>query len=286
MSEANDKKIVTLNSTSIVTYLECPRKFQYSAERSLALKGGKYEALDKGELMHHLICRWFELRIARDPKPLVTITEELRQLGGRFNSLEKEDLEFLRQRFYAYTMFWADDQARPLVIDGKCAVEIGFSVKIYEDDSFIFILEGRLDRVAEQQGIQFILDHKTQSRKHEYHRRRPQFLNYALGAQLSGLPINKLSVDYIGLQQTINKDTFRRDMFSYSPGVLEEWKEYLIRRVYMPIACDIGFMKELGSCEGTWSPCPFIELCEAPSSRAVEELITLKYEKRERHRSW
>ena len=281
-----EKKIVTLNSTSIVTYLECPRKFVYSVERSLSPKGARSEAMDKGELMHHLICRWFELRMQRDTNPLVTITNELRSLNGHFNSLEKDDLEFLRQRFYAYTMYWADDQARPLVIDGKAAVEIGFSVKIFEDDEFIFILEGRLDRVAEQQGIQFILDHKTQSRKHEYHRRRPQFLNYALGAQLSGLPINKLGVDYIGLQQTINKDTFRRDMFSYSPGVLNEWKEYLVQRVYIPLALQFTREKELGSCEGVWSPCPFIELCEAPSERAIEELIQLKYEKRERHRSW
>lgn len=280
-----DKKILTLNSTNIATFLECPRKYKYSAEQSLVTKNFRSEAMDKGELMHHLICRWFELRMARDKNPLVTITEEMRLLNGRFNSLEKEDLEFLRQRFFAYTMFWSDDQAKPLVLNGKVAVEVGFTVKIFEDSDFIFLLEGRLDRVAEQQGITFLLDHKTFSRKYDYSHRRPQFLNYVLGAQLSGLLINKICIDYIGLTQTINKETFRRDMFSYPQGTIQEWKQFLIDRVYFPIARG-DFYKNRGACAGAWYPCYFIELCDCPSKRAEEELIQLKYEKREQHRSW
>lgn len=289
MSETREsaKRIITLNSTAIVIYLECPKKYDFAVIQSLARKGFKSEAMGKGEIFHHLICRYWALKLEKHPKPFIAITEELRAMKANFSYIPEEDLEALRQRFFAYSIFWESDPAKPLVIEGKLAMEIGFSVKIFESDEYIFILEGRLDRIATQQGIDFLLDHKTQSRKSDYHWRRPQFLNYILGAQLSGMNINKLMVDYIGLQQTINKDTFRRDMFSYTQSAIKEWHQYLINRIYKPIAenGDI-WLKERGSCEGTYSPCLYNELCDAPSARAEQELIQLNYEKVEQHRSW
>ena len=66
MAHPTEKKIITLNSTAIAIYLECPMKYNYASLQCLSLKGAKREAMDKGELMHHLICRWIELRADRD----------------------------------------------------------------------------------------------------------------------------------------------------------------------------------------------------------------------------
>ena len=282
----NNKKITTLNSTAIVHFLECPRKYNYASVQALAPKGVFSEAMGKGEIFHHLICKYWQLKLEKHPKPFLAITEELRNKREEFAYISNEDLDFLRQRFFAYSIFWESDPARPLVMEGKLAIEIGFSVKIYEDDENIFILEGRLDRIATQQGIDFLLDHKTQSRKSTYHWRRPQFMNYILGAQIQGMPINKLMVDYIGLQQTIGKDTFRRDMFQYPPSAIKEWHNYIIERIFKPVSLGKITFKERGSCEGTYSPCTYNDLCDAPSDRAESELIELKFERREPHRSW
>lgn len=281
----SEKKIVVLNSTAIAIYLECPQKYDFAVLQSLVRKGQKNEAMGKGEIFHHLICKYWQLKLEKHPKPFIAITEELTQLRSNFSYISNEDLEFLRQRFFAYSIFWESDPAKPLILEGKLAMEIGFTVKIYEDQEFIFLLEGRLDRIATQQGIDFLLDHKTQGRKYDYYWRRPQFMNYVLGAQEQGMQVNKLMVDYIGLQQTINKDTFRRDMFSYPSSAIREWKQYLIDRIYFPIARG-KIYKERGSCEGVYAPCIYNDLCDAPSARGLEELITLNFEKTEQHRSW
>jgi hypothetical protein len=126
----------------------------------------------------------------------------------------------VRTRLKDYFMKYANTDFMPL---SEGHVEVGFSEPIYEDDENLFILEGRLDAIAQQQGLNMIVDHKFQFKQHWLYPKSIQFKNYALVGKICLLMIN-----YIRLHKQLTDETLARVLVSFTVPELLAWKKELI----------------------------------------------------------
>jgi hypothetical protein len=173
---------------------------------------------------------------------------------------EKEFLLFVIDRFNQYQFRYLQGDFIPLVKGGKPSVEIGFSTVIYEDDKYVFILEGRIDLLGLYKEFKVFIDHKTQSRDSRLYDWKVQFLCYALATGL-----NRGVVNYFGLQKGYEDGkTLRHQLFYIPDWKKEEFKQYIISEVYFPIAQGI-FKPNFNSCAGPDEkrPCAFSMICNA-----------------------
>ena len=193
------------------------------------------------------------------------------------------------KRFGQYIFRWAatGNDFKPLVNKGKAAVEVGFSVILYEDSEYLFIIEGRLDLITEVNEVTFWVDHKSQERFATLYRFKPQFMTYALATKLPGI------INYIGLQKELQNNSLRRtELITFPKWRLDAWETYLISNVFIPLAKTLalnkGFQSNYESCGGSFDsyPCQFTEICECGSEEMKEQVKKFKYVEIERWKPW
>ena len=167
----------------------------------------------------------------------------------------------LREYFLKY-------QANDFTAVSPESVEVGFSEPIYEDSQNLFVLEGRIDLIGQQQGLDLLVDHKFQLRKHNLYKKSIQFRNYALIAKKLMLIIN-----YVRLSDKANDDTLVRDIASFTVPELLDWKKKLIQ-IFFDIKEAIqtqNFDQNWSSCSGKYGyPCSFATLCEEVNKDVVQ----------------
>lgn len=318
----SEKQVIIADSTQIDAFMTCERLWNYAHRLRLAPASNagarSSDAMNMGTLGHSFMERYYkdidrsiELALEYDPD------NETCECGHKFNqhlhpTHEIEDhgclicnaidtkeycagwrpklfpLDALkrnevRQRFreYCYTYSRGND----IVPASPESVEVGFSHKLYEDDDYLFVLEGRFDIAdATISGMPCIVDHKFQLRKHDIYKKSIQFRNYAMVKRVTMLVVN-----YVRLSKTVDKDTFKRDIASFTAEEHTAWEQELIS-IYKRMALAVyggssskyvsydiksgEFEPRWSSCSGRFGyACDFTPLCEElnPQLKAMKQ---------------
>lgn len=304
---------IALDATQITEYSFCPLSWYYRYREHLARTGADRKSLDLGTIMHLYLAEYYDQQsqgISYDEAAKAAViklkdNKEIHELdpSGEFN-------QFIGQRFIAYVMKYSQSDFRAFKTAGlplqsavatNAAIEVGFSKKIYEDSNFTFIIEGRIDLLAYIDDKIYFVDHKTQGRKANLYKYKPQFLTYALATELEyGL------INYIGMTKEVNNDTFRRELIKFPKWMVERWRYYIIDKVFLPLAIKLEkyqwirehvnddqilrfttnlerklFESErrLTSCSGAFDsmPCMFTDLCETSDPQMVQNIKSFQY---------
>lgn len=236
-----NKTVIVLDSSRIKTHLECPEKFNISyrqhRRKTWVTSQWKKDYSSQGTYVHTLLETYYNLR-ALNPK--MNSLEHGTAALNLFQSLKlapkmKLPPEFetlVNVRFMQYVIKNSLGDYNPLVRNGVPAHEVRFSIKLYEDESVIFILEGRIDLLCtvgiQGNTVKAFIDHKTQERTSEMYEWTPQTLSYALATGF-----NYGGFNYFGLQQKYDeKTTLHRDFFFIPDWKIAHWKKYIIEEVY------------------------------------------------------
>lgn len=177
----------------------------------------------------------------------------------------------VRNRLLEYFFKYQHNDFKPI---SEQSIEVGFSEPIFEDAENLFVLEGRIDMLANMDGASFpiIVDHKFQMREHELYAKSIQFRNYALIGR-----VNLLMVNYIRLHKAVKDTTLQRELVNFTVFEHAAWKKKLIEIYFR-----IKRLKELGdsgktidqnfsACPGRFNyACHYTQLCEEPQESVVK----------------
>lgn len=214
--------------------------------------------------------------------------------------LDKQERESVKQRVLEYT--FAEGAAFPeLRARSPESVEVGFSQVLYEDESRLYILEGRIDfigQIANNVELGWA-DHKFQDRRRDLYLKSIQFRNYS---QALEMPIGV--VNYIRFAAKFEKETtFKRSVISFSRAEIQSWRSNLIQ-IYKKVEEAVNqpsvpeyenqwydpmdSLRNRSACSGRFGyPCDYTPLCEEFNN---PQLIQLKeksdFDVREPWRSW
>lgn len=323
-----DKIVLTLDSSQIDTFLTCPTLWHYSYQRNLeSISSNPNVPMDMGTYGHKLLEIIYKERAkgngstAIDTAFAYNIDKETCHcshgyhkhtaiLGLRLGSckstgcncesfqgiefpLSAPDRQFVRDRVLEYT-FVEGSGIPELIPHSPDHVEVGFSYKLYEDDSRLYILEGRIDLLGQiaPNVTEGWADHKFQMRERDLYLKSIQFRNYSLATGFSLGVVN-----YIRFAKKVEKDkTFKRAVISFSRLEIESWKANLIE-IYHKIEeankendwyNPLDRWRNRAACAGKFGyPCQFTKLCE---NFMLPELIkineTNEYHKKPEWKPW
>jgi len=180
--------------------------------------------------------------------------------------------------------------------NGVPAVELGFSKILFENESRIYIVEGRIDLISKFEDKLFFTDHKTQGTKKDLYGFKTQFLTYAWATGLSDGLIN-----YVGTTKEPNKDTFRRQHINFPKHMIDLWKDQMtgiFNDIYYqthelsekaPIEnSDRAFGRRLTSCAGAFesNPCQYIPICTSQTLEMKQSIKKFNFVESKIWRPW
>jgi hypothetical protein len=121
-------------------------------------------------------------------------------------------------------------------------------------------------------------------RQHNLYKKTVQFRNYALATDK-----NMMIVNYIRMTKKVDKDTFRRDIASFTKPELGVWRGRLLQ-----IYDQVAHAKRYGTYEQRWSACsgrysqqcPFTALCEEWDTGLIESKKQTMYKIKEAFKPW
>ena len=288
------KTIITLDSSQIKQFLICPESWNLKYQQQLRKSGywtKKYA--DAGTIFHYLLDRYYTFKSfekEKDPIKCANNAVKLLKIHGLENELgiSDEDRAFIRERFTQYSFNYMNDPMRVLGSGTKLGVETGFSVVIYEDAHYIFVLEGKIDLLADLGGIICFVDHKTRARSDlNLYGLKIQFLCYSLATGFRYGMYN-----YIGMAAKYDpKKTFERKLHYIPEWRVKEFKEYIIENVYRHLANKQHYTmpRNLNSCSGPDEkrPCEYCMLCDNRNDQKIYDGIKKQfYEKAPRWSPW
>lgn len=277
--------VLALDASQISQYLHCPRSWYFRYHKGLTRAGLKRTALDKGSLVHQLCDLYYNLRAMNPGVPAMVhgtaVINLIKNWKNTFN-LSKEDTEFLCMRFFQYVATYMAHDFIPVTKSGLPSVELGFSKVLHEDENVLYVVEGRIDLIADFGGFRHFVDHKTQGQAKALYQYCPQFLTYAWATGLQRGMIN-----YFGLQKEMTKDTFRRQAIFFPAWKLKEWERKMVA-VFDSIRIDLenpdflpfnAATMNQQSCGGAFNsaPCMFTQLCETASSAMRQSMEAQNY---------
>jgi len=275
------KITLILDSQALSAYQLCARKYLFGYEQDLTPVETK-KALEKGTLIH----AFFEYRnkgLLAGQK-LDALLLEIAGLMNEPSDLPREEKLFLYMRFIQYHKYWKlNDQRYKLI-----SCEEGFSKTLYEDDTYLFIYEGRIDATYYDNREQFYFwrDYKSRSQNNAIYTHNNQAMGYSWALEGKG------EYDYIGLQADKTKNLsdkephklFERVEVKFRQGALDDWVSNTIAW-YHKILEDQRFIKSQSACQTQYGVCRFRHLCERHES-LHPSIIQTKYKKREKWKAW
>jgi hypothetical protein len=221
-----------IDSTMLVTWRACPRKFYYSFCENLAPAGQSVDLLFGGAIARGL--QVAREAFFRDGKP-ASLAENMGihaalQFYGDFVPPEKKRAkawEGLLLTMDAYFRQWplATDPAKPF----KNAIEFSFALPMpgtRRPDGKPWIYCGRFDMFSEIDTILHIVDEKTTGSSFSFSwadswTLRNQFLGYVWGAQQHGFRVNKVLVR--GISVLLTKIEFAQAIVTVHPHLIDRW---------------------------------------------------------------
>lgn len=273
------KFTLVLDSSQITNFLECPEQWNNQYQKRLFLVGAiPSEAMNAGTYGHKILDLYYKDKyqglafneaaaraMSYDPDKdtcecgcsvdshkylsLINLTECQRckhclAFRPKHFELDTSIRMAVQNRLREYFFTYQSNDFKPL---SEQHVEVGFSEAIFEDDSNLFVLEGRIDLIGTIQGLNCIVDHKFQLSRHYLYEKSIQFKNYALISKTLMVFIN-----YIRLSKSVDKTTLQRVPVSFTVPELLVWKQELIKiffRVKQAIL-NSNFEKCWASCKG------------------------------------
>lgn len=260
MSKVN----LVLDATMFDTFLVCPEKFNNRFNKN-KVTTTKAEPLDKGSLIHvgkeaynKALATGDKWEKAVD-KSLVAVRVEA---AGPDCDLSSRDVDRVLEVLEEHSTYWRiADQGRVYN-----AIEKPFSYTLYEDDTFRFIMIGKIDLVFSDNVYKKTpSDYKTYSRDFPLRRNTIQFSNYAYAMQS-----NILFVDRVGFQTSVKpSEKFKRVPMSYDPLYFEQWKKNMIKWFfeYYDCAADNEWPMNTTSCDKFNRICEYFEVCDTSGER-------------------
>lgn len=274
---SEEKFTLILNSHSLTAFQECETRYMYSALIGIeGLVQKKY--MEKGTI----VAEWAQLYYYNKIKPRLSFERALinpmvwtSRIAKRLNVPSKEAFDVFRACFQ-YREHWKDETWVPL------AVERGFSKVLYEDDSNLFIYEGRPDLVCLDNGVSKTLvvsDLKTQSQQYSYY----QFNNQALG-YLWNFEGANFVYNYIKFTKEVE---FRREAFQFHQVQIDKWVSDTTEW-YFRVKQSLQRNKFLQSlnCQSKWGLCAYHPICEQPRDDMKLAVIRSRFKTRKIYRSW
>jgi|GEM_PF-7016117 len=277
-----EKTVVTLDASQMDVFGACETKWGFLYKENLRPvywdKTGT-EKMDLGTLFHELLLRYYRIR-ALTPGTNYMLDGD-KALEDFFKSGKIQELgfdlqetgSFIRRRWADYIMKYPSNiDFIPIVANGKPGVEVGFTKKLFEDETRIYLVEGKLDILSITQHKQPIFwDHKSQEQARTFFDYTIQFLTYswATGYRYGG-------INYIGTQKEVNKNSFRRQMIFFPEEMIDEWEAKMLtyfHKVYSHMRLGVKLDKNLSICGGNFKyyPCIFSRICWNPPEK--QELI-------------
>lgn len=204
------------------------------------------------------------------------------QLDAEKLELDPSDFDLVFSRFALYVANYSENDFVVAKSGRVTGIELGFAKKIgdffsswipatYPKDDCDFIIDGRIDLLIEKMDSLCWVDHKTESQSRDLYSRKVQFRTYDLALHLNpdGSITDEVGygqINYLGLQVKPTPKTFRRDLFVYTPEQREEWRQYIIRKVFTPIylAADHENEQNFSSCVTEYGLCDFTDVCDHP----------------------
>jgi len=301
------RQTLILDSTQLVTYDECPQKWEYGdVEQLVQISGDERDSMDMGSYGHKLLENYYR-GIALGLKPDNAYREALKSPMPLGLKLSKDRQNAVLDKFQFYWLKYGagingsqdiiPDRKRKYVIKTDTAtnlpidtyeyipmVEMGFSHKLYESKEYLFVLEGMIDLIGTVDGMRVFMDHKWQERKRNLYKKSVQFKNYALVTKSCVGIIN-----YVRMADKLSDDTFKRELISFSPQELRWWNQELIEK-FISMAKNLQTLKmerRWGSCSGKFGyKCQFTDLCEQYNPDIREAMKHAGYKKKELWQPW
>jgi len=286
---------ITLDASQLELFEVCPRKWYYAHVLNLAPLQAR-RSFDIGSYYHDCLEFYYKLPL----QGITDITEKFKMvvdhsadenLLNLYGIKSTEDRLFHRKRLIDYFAKWQDEDAALKMV----AVEQGFSTLLYEDNYRRYILEGKIDIVAEdrQLGL-FVMDHKTQARFDDRWEFNHQVCNY-----LSFTKANYFVYNYIGLQQSLPKEGMRRMIYKPHEGMLEQWRSEVLvtfEELYAYMQCQTDlysgnegkYPRRRAACDNSkYGLCQFHKICSIPDgSKWVPAVFSAYKEQEKRWRPW
>lgn len=295
-----------LDSSQLSTYWECPEKWHISYLENITKENTVDEPVTAGTYGHKLLERYYE-GIATGKSHSEAVAYALAHKLPLDYPLSADMKGRVVKRFNDYWMTYCTNDVTPALgkpthsiveQDGsfldtytpKALVEQGFSYHLFESREYLFILEGKIDMIYKREGVPEWMDHKFQFRERTLYNKSIQFRNYSL---VTGFSIG--CINYIGLQKEVTAKTFRRQIITFSPAELKEWRQEIIEK-FVEIATALrrdwyfgpgGKSKNRDSCTGKFGyACPFTKICEESNPHLVKSIKEIEYVKKEIWRPW
>jgi hypothetical protein len=258
---------ITLDASQIKQFMTCQRSWYWKYFRSI-------ESIDKppasylgfGTMIHSLLDHYYvgkSLGLSSTEahgQTMVYARETFKGKSFDGKPITAEVYKKLVTKFTMYHVQYSANDFQPVIgPSGKPFIELGFSHLLYESASFRFIIEGRIDLIADYAGAYTIVDHKTQAFHYLLHERDPQPLTYCLVTGAKHAVFN-----YIGTQENYKPEYNHRQPFKYSQMTLEWWGEKLLRN-FEKVAAALqsgDFETNETQCIGKYHPCQYQRLCK------------------------
>jgi hypothetical protein len=257
--EQDEKLIVKVDSQIVNAMDLCAER--YNLEHVLHMRPlRKAPALEHGGVMHTMLAHYYRQKMAgRIPTEHAQVVEEAVMLGRieaaqcsfDLKEFEEEDLPI----FKAYVLA---KQYDGWIIK---AVEQPFTKLLYTSAELDILYEGIVDAIVEEpKGEEFVVDHKTESRRSTPFILSTQFTGYSWALD------RKMCVNKVGYQTSLpDAERFRRIYFAYTDYMIDEWKRDTIAKIQEAIEWHKTgvFHKNRTSCD-KYSGCIYQKVCIAP----------------------
>lgn len=270
-----------LDATMRADYCSCPRRFYYRHILGLTPVGGTNIHLTAGAAYAkgmEVFRKLFYTGTAIDDATAQAVLAIIKEYGDpNFPEDEAKQWYNVIDAFLSYLQNWppATDHVKPLIINGKPAVEFSFNLPILDfknpDSGDPQLYCGRFDMIGEMNKAIFGVDDKTTKALGAYWSSqwelRSQFTGYTWGAREFGHNLAGFIIRGTAILKT--KITHAEAIVYRPEWMINRWLERLhIATASMVLSYQFGewphFGEENGTCS-SYGGCPFIPLCSSPT---------------------
>lgn len=292
-----------IDNSNAESYANCPRQSQHSMLSKRVLGDGR-AALNYGGAIHSAMqIRYASPKACVDQELQAEQNEALvRHFTERPNPVDSHrNLDLAQRTIECYNQFYAHETFKVLELDGKPAVELPFAFHLYTStllsdrtyESLGHVPEGkhpsdlvgpidvtfcgRIDLLLQEDGVKWVLDHKTSSifgdQTFKSYALSPQMIGYCYAIQKTtgelpnGFIVNFIKVPYAtkaGSEMSASDKFFARLRTSIGPNHTRVWEKNIIALTEeMFWHYSRGYMPQKKSwCYGKFGPCQFVEVCD------------------------
>lgn len=272
---------LVIDSSMRANLAACPRKFYWSFIRrlrpavpSIHLHAGGCFAKGLETFRREFYGNGQDFASARDAAwyEMISFWDQFEPTWSWENPPWNKTLDAMLCALDHYFSVWppADDAVKPLIQNGKPAIEFSFAVPIegtvHPETGTPLIYAGRTDMLAIYNDVLFVEDDKTTTQLgaswNNQWDLRSQFTGYCYAARSYGYPVGGVIVRGI----SILKNSYgNAQVVTYRPDwMIERWHKQLVRDINRAIQCwrDGWWDYALDDACTAYGGCPFRNLCD------------------------